>query len=94
MQDGGPQPAKSELRKLLECFANRGGMNIIFDPANTLINDGNDNKELYIIFSMLALYTCHSSYSVKQGTSIIVCFRNCMSFGRPTLNSGRCILTG
>lgn len=69
-------------------------MNIIFDPAKTLINDGNDNKELYIIFSMLALYTCHSSYSVKQGTSIIVCFRNCMSFGRPTLNSGRCILTG
>ena len=33
---------------------------------------------------MLTLYTCHSSYSLKQGTRIIVCFHRCASFGRPT----------
>jgi hypothetical protein len=35
-----------ELRKFLECFANGRSVNIIFDPAKTLIDDGNDTKEL------------------------------------------------
>jgi len=35
-----------KLRKLLECFANGRSVNIIFDPAKKLIDDGNDNKEL------------------------------------------------
>jgi hypothetical protein len=36
----------SEFRELLECFANGQSVNIIFDPAEMLIDDGNDNEEL------------------------------------------------
>jgi hypothetical protein len=46
VQDDGLKTATSELRTLLERFANGQSMNIIFDAANTSIDVVNNGEEL------------------------------------------------
>jgi len=46
----------SELRALLERFAKRKSMDIIFDAANSLIDDANMDEELEAWFKDLKLY--------------------------------------
>jgi hypothetical protein len=55
-QDGGLQTATSELRTLLERFANGQSMDIIFDAANVLIDDANKDEELREWFKTLNSY--------------------------------------
>jgi hypothetical protein len=55
-QDGGLKTATSELGTLLECFANRQSMNILFDVANALIDDANKAAELREWFKSLNAY--------------------------------------
>ena len=56
MQAGGLRTATSELRTLLERFANGRSMNIIFDAANALIDDANKDQELRKWFKNLNAY--------------------------------------
>ena len=58
MQAGGLRTATSELRTLLERFANGRSMNIIFDAANALIDDANKDEELRKWFKNLNAYVC------------------------------------
>lgn len=54
--DGGLQTATSELRTLLERFANGKSMDIVFDAANALIDDANKDQELRDWFKSLDAY--------------------------------------
>ena len=56
VQDLGLQTATSELRALLECFANGQSMDIIFNAANTLVDDANKDEELREWFKTLNAY--------------------------------------
>ena len=55
-QDDGLKTATSELRTLLERFANGQSMDIIFDAANALIDDANKDEELRQWFKNLNAY--------------------------------------
>jgi hypothetical protein len=55
-QDGGLKTATAELRTLLERFANGQSMDIIFDVANTLIDDAIKDEELRDWFKSLNSY--------------------------------------
>jgi hypothetical protein len=77
VQDGGLKSATSKLRTLLERFANGQRMDIIFDAANTLIDDENKNEELRDQFKSLNSY-------VRKLRCLLVLFLFCICLRTPS----------
>ena len=70
----------SELRALLERFAKRKSMDIIFDAANTLIDDANMDEELEAWFKDLKLYVRKVRPAPSSTPSSPTCYHRSDSF--------------